>query len=706
METARWKKMEAIYHSTLAIEPSEREAFLQNICGDDTEMIREVKALLNANLTTQEFLEDDAFDIGIQILAEKEREMGNTVDDYSTNKQENTINLIGGRYEILKSIGKGGIGEVFLAKDTRLGNNVVIKFLQSGATNDWIINKFDAEPIVQNRVSHPNVARASDKGVLANGKKYLVMDFIDGENLSDFINRAKVNDAQIPLKDVGEIINQICSGVEAIHQAKLVHRDLKPANLMLSKQGLVKVIDFGIVRDLTKGTRIGQSAGTIAFASPEQLEAKDVSKESDIYSVGVIAYLMLTLNLPFNNPHQELITQIRLQQEGVKIPPSALHPDLPKAAETLILQALAYNAEKRPQSAKDFGEKLAAVLTRKPEQSLIVVHTKPNYFKRLFAVASVLILALAGFAGWLWLGSGTKMVKADEIVASRPEKTQTENKPTENTPTTAENKPQTVSQTPSNSTSEKPVYDAESDFPTGKAPNGSVFAQIGLTFWRSRPATSQDDRNVVARNTYDTQESVSERKDDAISNGEKIYFSVESLTDNFLSNKGGYVYIINREQYSDGSYGRTRLIFPTQLTYGGNNLLKAGEPIILPRANGKPFEINRSSNKQIAETYTIIVSPWAFQLPEPLSDKAMILPDTLMADWESKYGGKMYRATLQKGIGKAQTLREQTVMSRETSDTTEPLTQGETNTLPQTVYKGAVKIGNPSMFTVALKFKD
>ncbi len=178
------------------------------------------------------------------------------------------------------------------------------------------------------------------------------------------------------------------------------------------------------------------------------------------------------------------------------------------------------------------------------------------------------------------------------------------------------------------------------------------------------------------------------------------------MTKGFLSEGSGYVYIVNREQYSNGTFGEARLIFPELRANNGNNLLKAGEPIILPRAVGKPYKITRSNNQHIAETYTIIVSPWAFQLPQPLSNKPMILSNELFADWENKYGGTMYRATLRNGNGRAQTIREQNVMSRNTDDTAEPLTQSEPSTFPQTVYKSVVKIGNPAMFTVALKFRD
>jgi serine/threonine protein kinase len=681
METARWKKLEAIYHSALAIEPNEREEFLQNICGDDEEMLCEVKALLDADSPTSDFLKDDNFEFGARILAEKEENMSKTLTDYSTDKEPHASNLLGGRYQLLDKFDKGGIGEVYLANDNRLQNKVVIKFLQNEERSNWIVEKFKDEPVVQSRVSHPNIAKALDKDVAPDGRHYLVMEYIEGADLSKFIKKFQTNDEFIPFETVADLIRQAGNGVNEIHLARLVHRDLKPANLMLSKNGFLKVIDFGIARDLTKATSLSP-VGTANYMASEQLDGQEVSAATDVFALGVISYQLLTLRLPFMA--DDRFSHIRARQEGVKIPPTALRPDLPKEAEKLIVQALAEKPEKRPQSAKDFGEKLAEILTRKPEPI-----SKPNYFKPLAAVAAILILALAG---WWWLGSGTKTVKADEIVKTRPQN-----------PVNGNN-PETVSQ------SSQLEYDAELEFPmSDNAPSGTTLVQVGLNFWHPRPATSQDDRTTTARVTNDLQEeTVQESKDEFIKDGGQLRLSVEAMTKGFLSEGSGYVYIVNREQYSDGTFGEPRLIFPELRAYKGNNLLKAGKPIILPRADGKPYGIEKSKTKSnhIAETYTIIVSPWAFQLPKPLSNEPMILPNSLFADWERQYADKMYRAVLRNDGKRLMTIQEQKVMSRSTDDLQEVLTQSDTETFPQIVYRGAVKIGNPAMFTVILRFKD
>lgn len=688
METERWKKLEAIYHSALAIEPIEREEFLQNICGDDAEMLNEAKKLLNSNLPTEEFLQDNAFEIGIKIL---EKNMSDTITDkFPTNIEDKTPNLIGGRYELLIPIGEGGIGEVYLANDTTLNRKVVVKFLQNNTTNNWIIEKFKDEAVVQSQVSHPNVAVAFDKGVLekervtileykgkseyrklAKDSLYLVMEFIDGSNVSEIITQFQKDNEQIPFDLMAKIISQAGSGVDAIHQAKLVHRDLKPANLMMSKKGLLKVIDFGIARDLTKGTSL-IPVGTPSYMPIEQLNRQEVSSATDVFALGVIAYQLITLRVPFVG--NDGLSHIRSRQEGVKILPSVLRPDLLKEAETLILQALEYDAAKRPSSAKEFGDKLAEILTRKPEKTPVV---QPNYFKPLFAVASLAVLILAIMAGWMWYSLNSHSLRV-----------------------------QTVERAIENG-----EYETQPSFPTVLSPQGTNYASIGVNVWRTRPVDSTRDSDDVARDTIEvndstgnkTEESSAERIGDYIADEQKIYLGIESLTENFLPNKGGYLYVISREQFADGTFGKVWLLFPNAKTFNGDNLIKTDQPIVLPHQKGRVYQINQSPN-QVAETYTIIISPWKFWLPKELEERRTELPKELFADWERQFSESAYRASLRGGVGKPRTKREQKVGSRETIETDDPLTKDDP--LPQTVYKSAVKVGNPAMFTVALRFKD
>ena len=183
------------------------------------------------------------------------------------------------RYEIMEKLDAGGMGEVYQARDLKLDNRlVVVKVLKKKfLNNSWMVKKFGDEIEALSRIQHPNVATIYDKGKLPSGEPYLVMEFVKGATLSQFL---KDEDRQLEFSEVAEIMQQIGRGVDAIHQARLIHRDLKPKNIMVyqnrdSGEYEVKVIDFGIVRDVDKSTVIGQSPGTVGYMSPEQLEVKD-----------------------------------------------------------------------------------------------------------------------------------------------------------------------------------------------------------------------------------------------------------------------------------------------------------------------------------------------------------------------------------------------------------------------------------------------
>jgi hypothetical protein len=283
-----------------------------------------------------------------------------------------------------------------------------------------------------------------------------------------------------------------------------------------------------------------------------------------------------------------------------------------------------------------------------------------------------------------------------EIVKKRPVAKSVKPKPK----TTKVNVRRSEKPKPNVSNGNNRVYRIEDrNFPVGTPSAGTEYVQIGVTVWRVRTVANGDGENT-AKEIIDGQEVASERiaDDDFIADGERLYLGIESL----MSGTGSYLYVINREQYADGTFGRARLIFPTLLTYDGNNRVKPGLPIVLPRAKGLPFIVNRGSATQAAETFTIILSPWKLRLPEPLGNKAMVLPSELIADWEKQYGKPMYRATLDGGVGQTRTKREQSVGNRDVTDTAE-LTQDDP--LPQTVFRGAVKKGNPAMVTVALRFR-
>jgi len=732
MSPERWERLQEIYYAALPMNQRDRRAYLNQACAGDEELRRGAASLLTADdEMADDFLQGSAFVLGLKVLADEE-----------TGRTEMALLTIGmpldGRYEILEKLAEGGMGEVYQAQDQRLNCLVAVKVLkEEWLKHEWVVTRFKQEATVLAKIDHPGVVGILDAGALEGGQPYLVMKYVEGPDLSQRIDEVK---GGMDFAEVTEIIKQVGRAVTVAHQKGVIHRDLKPGNIMLhydtSSDLQVKVMDFGIAQVKDSASRLMPATrfavGTPPYMSPEQRNWQELTPASDVYSLGLIAYEMLTR--PFHTRSAEELRE--LQKNGVKEKPSALRPGLPEAADEVILKALACDAGQRYQSARDFSDELARALTStlplSPPPSPLPSPPTPqlpqplvtNKRRLIVAVAVVLVAAIVGGVLW-WNLSGRTLPPRHVVATDAPKSSETDKNHilppgpavATDTPMSTETsnshtlppdivvivRPQGSGNKPLPAVS--PVYVAEPSFPTEPPPQGMVYVTIGFTVWRTRLATTRDSSDT-AKETIDRKEMVSERIADSISDGDRIYLGIESLTGEFLPDRGGFLYVINREQYADGTFGRARLIFPTLLTYGGNNRAKPGQPIVLPRPKGEPFIVNRSRSRSdhIAETYTIILSPREFQLPKPLSDEAIVLPDNWVADWDKQYGGRMSQATLRGGVGQTRTKREQAVGSRDTVDTAKPLTRDEP--LPQICYRGAVRIGDPAMVTVALRFKD
>jgi serine/threonine protein kinase len=272
---------------------------------------------------------------------------------------------IDGRYFIEGELGQGGVGAVYLAHDRKLHDKrVVIKvLLDSSLRNEWVVQKFQQEKEALARVDHPGVVGILDTGELPDGKPYLVMQFIDGENL-----RSQVRPEGIPLERAAEIIKQIGRALSAAHERGIFHRDLKPENIMLQSFGRgeeqVKIIDFGIAKlkdsVVAPSTVSGATAGTVAYMAPEQLTGKTISAATDIFALGAISYEILTGRKPFNP--ETGFELLEMQRSGVRIQPIDLRPALSPEANEMILRALSFAPQERLQNAREFGEAMAQAL--------------------------------------------------------------------------------------------------------------------------------------------------------------------------------------------------------------------------------------------------------------------------------------------------------------------------------------------------------
>jgi len=265
------------------------------------------------------------------------------------------------RYEIRGHIGQGGMGAVYRAVDTKLGRTVALKTVAAHRRGDKLTEeireRFMREALAASRVDHRNVVQVLDFGFTDDGTPYMVMEFLRGRSLSEWLRRAK---EPMPTDSVADIMLSVCAALRACHHVGIIHRDLKPANIFLCDTDTgweVKVLDFGISKAAAAEvlTEDGQIVGTPQYLSPEQIEGH-VGPESDQYALGVLIYLCLTQRLPFGD--HEGARLLRVISEGKFDPPRTLRADLPEALEAIVLRAMHVAPAKRFESIHAFGQRL------------------------------------------------------------------------------------------------------------------------------------------------------------------------------------------------------------------------------------------------------------------------------------------------------------------------------------------------------------
>jgi hypothetical protein len=270
--------------------------------------------------------------------------------------------IIAERYRVVALAGKGGMGEVYRAEDLKLGQVVAIKFLPESLSQDpAALSRFHAEVRIARQVSHPNVCRVFDIGE-ADGALFLTMEYVDGEDLASVVRRI----GRLSPDKATEIARQICAGLAAAHERGVIHRDLKPANVMLDGAGKIRITDFGLagIAASIQGAEI--RAGTPAYMAPEQLAGKEVTVKSDLYSLGLVLYEILTGKRAFEAA--TLPELMRLREESAPTSPSTLVRDLDPLLERVILRCLEKDPALRPASALQVaaalpgGDPLAAAL--------------------------------------------------------------------------------------------------------------------------------------------------------------------------------------------------------------------------------------------------------------------------------------------------------------------------------------------------------
>ncbi len=263
-----------------------------------------------------------------------------------------------GRYEVVSELGQGAMGVVYKAKDPLIDREVAIKTINLSLALDEkeeYEGRFYQEAKAAGRLNHPNIVTIYDVGK-SGDVAYIAMEFLQGRELRDIMNDVGL----LPVDQVLDVATQVAQGLAYAHEHDIVHRDVKPSNIMVVRDGYVKITDFGIARMASSAvrTQTGMVLGSPKYMSPEQVVGKTIDQRSDIFSLGVMLYEMLTGKPPFNGENVNAIMYQTLN--AVPAPPSTLNPDVPEMANFIVAKALAKKLDDRYQNAKDFAADLRA----------------------------------------------------------------------------------------------------------------------------------------------------------------------------------------------------------------------------------------------------------------------------------------------------------------------------------------------------------
>jgi serine/threonine protein kinase len=405
----RWQQVEKICQFVLEMEENQRKTFLDEACAGDEELRREVESLLRFDKHEGGFIEQPALEVAAKMVAQE--------------KPESLIGQQIGSYQIQSLLGAGGMGVVYKGRDLRLNRSVAIKVLPRDKMSDpERKRRFVQEAKAASALNHPHIITIYDIGI-ESGVDFIVMEYVAGKTLDQRIPRKGMR-----LNEAVKLAVQMADALAKAHSAGIIHRDLKPTNVMVTDEGLVKVLDFGLAKlsevseSGEEGTRTRQSEteegmiiGTLSYMSPEQAEGKKVDARSDIFSFGSVLYEMVTGQKAFEGDSKLSTLAAIVKQEPKAV--SQLVPAIPHDLERIINRCLKKNPAQRFQHMDDLKVDLEEV--RKDSDSDVQGGTQPEVrsARRSWVWAgAVLIFAAIAVAVWLLRGTARKPLPAPELV--------------------------------------------------------------------------------------------------------------------------------------------------------------------------------------------------------------------------------------------------------------------------------------------------